>query len=144
VRSASVPAATAAADAELAAIINASAKRGLAALRERGLDARAAADVLASLPGLQKRPVGELLGLRDDTGYAGQLLVAFAARENFSGLEIDEALRTFLQLFWLPGESQVWGEVCLVCVRELTGATDDRANYARVFSPLQRVQPGHL
>lgn len=59
---------------------------------------------LGQAEGLDKTVVGDFLGERDDLNLA--VLKAFAGNMDFSGMQLDDALRYFLSKFRLPGESQ--------------------------------------
>ena len=59
---------------------------------------------LTQAEGLDKTVVGDFLGERDELNLA--VLKAFAESFDFSGMQIDDALRYFLSKFRLPGESQ--------------------------------------
>ncbi|XP_058111116.1 ARF guanine-nucleotide exchange factor GNL2 [Magnolia sinica] len=55
-------------------------------------------------PGLDKNKIGDFLGDPDELHL--QVLKEFTDTFNFSGVILDTALRTFLETFRLPGESQ--------------------------------------
>ncbi|KAG9290332.1 hypothetical protein G9A89_007063 [Geosiphon pyriformis] len=59
---------------------------------------------LATTPGLNKAAIGEYLGEGDPDVI--KVMHAFVDSMNFTGLGFVDALRTFLQTFRLPGESQ--------------------------------------
>jgi len=55
-------------------------------------------------PGLGKEKIGEYLGSHKE--YNVSVLKAYASKIDFSGVDIDEAMRLYLSLFRLPRESQ--------------------------------------
>ncbi|CBI28089.3 unnamed protein product, partial [Vitis vinifera] len=55
-------------------------------------------------PGLDKSMIGDYLGSPDELNL--QVLKEFTETFNFSGMILDNALRTYLETFRLPGESQ--------------------------------------
>lgn len=55
-------------------------------------------------PGLDKNKIGDYLGDPDDLNL--KVLAQFTGTFDFSGVILDTALRTFLETFRLPGESQ--------------------------------------
>ena len=62
------------------------------------------AEFLLTTPGLSKFSIGQFIGTRDDFSIA--VLRSFCGKIDFTGMEADEALRLFLQLFRLPIESE--------------------------------------
>ncbi|VUZ46578.1 unnamed protein product [Hymenolepis diminuta] len=81
-------------------------KDGIAFLQKNGLladplDPVEMATFLAENPRLDKRTIGEFLSNRKNT----DILVAFVRHFNFKGIRIDEALRTYLEAFRIPGEA---------------------------------------
>jgi len=60
------------------------------------------AEFLIMTPGLSKFAIGQFLGKKDTMNK--EILIAFCHKIDFNGLNIDEALRLFLQQFRLPGE----------------------------------------
>ena len=61
-------------------------------------------EFLLTTPGLSKFAIGQYIGNTDDFNVA--VMRAFCNKIDFRYMEIDEALRLFLSLFRLPGESQ--------------------------------------
>lgn len=59
---------------------------------------------LKNASGLDKTLIGDYLGERDD--FSLRVMHAYVDSFNFEGTEFDEALRTFLEGFRLPGEAQ--------------------------------------
>lgn len=59
---------------------------------------------LKSTPGLSKALIGDYLGERE--GLPLKVMHAFVDSFEFQGMEFDEAIRSFLQGFRLPGEAQ--------------------------------------
>ncbi|KAF6160227.1 hypothetical protein GIB67_018996 [Kingdonia uniflora] len=59
---------------------------------------------LKNVSGLNKTVVGDYLGERDDLPL--KVMHAYVDSFDFQGMELDEAIRTFLQGFRLPGEAQ--------------------------------------
>eukprot|EP00698_Gefionella_okellyi_P001309 TRINITY_DN1124_c0_g1_i1.p1 TRINITY_DN1124_c0_g1~~TRINITY_DN1124_c0_g1_i1.p1 ORF type:complete len:2131 (+),score=596.94 TRINITY_DN1124_c0_g1_i1:296-6394(+) len=86
-------------------LFNQSTKKGLQMLRDQGMDAVQIADYLLHTPGVDKVPLGQVLGERHDFNRA--ILAAFVKHFNFTTAVLDEALRDFLQSFRLPGEAQM-------------------------------------
>ena len=62
------------------------------------------AEFLLTTPGISKEKVGVFLGHPDQKDNG--VLLAFAQTIDFSGLDMVSAMRLFLSLFRLPGESQ--------------------------------------
>ena len=62
------------------------------------------AEFLLVTPGLGKEKIGDYLGNHHD--YNISVLKAYAAKLNFQGVDVDEAMRLYLSLFRLPRESQ--------------------------------------
>jgi Sec7-like guanine-nucleotide exchange factor len=60
------------------------------------------AEFMLATPGLSKFAIGQYLGKRDD--FHIEVLKAFCNKIDFTGMEIDEAMRLFLGTFRLPGE----------------------------------------
>ncbi|GJP64511.1 hypothetical protein CLOP_g21489 [Closterium sp. NIES-67] len=98
-------------------------EKGLAFLRARGLlaaDAAATAEFLRSTPGLDKTAIGDYLGHHDDYhlttaigDYLGHhddyhlaVMHAYVDGIPFHRTSFDQAIRTFLKGFRLPGEAQ--------------------------------------
>ncbi|QRV91209.1 Sec7 guanine nucleotide exchange factor [Ceratobasidium sp. AG-Ba] len=83
-------------------------KKGVEFLLEKGFIASPApehiAKFLLTTDGLSKAAIGEYLGEGDEKNIA--VMHAFVDFLDFTGLTFVEALRTFLQAFRLPGESQ--------------------------------------
>lgn len=59
---------------------------------------------MLTTPGLSKFAIGQFIGNNDPFSVA--VLKEFSNKIDFRNMEIDEALRLFLQQFRLPGESQ--------------------------------------
>ncbi|KAJ4774201.1 Brefeldin A-inhibited guanine nucleotide-exchange protein 2 [Rhynchospora pubera] len=59
---------------------------------------------LKSEPGLNKTVIGDYLGEREDLSL--KVMHAYVDSFDFQGMEFDEAIRSFLQGFRLPGEAQ--------------------------------------
>jgi len=81
--------------------------KGVEMLMERGLlqqDAKQVAQFLLETPGLSKTAVGDYLG--ENRPFNLQVLTEFALLQDFSNMTFDEALRSYLSSFRLPGESQ--------------------------------------
>lgn len=57
---------------------------------------------MLTTPGLSKYSIGQFLGKNDEFNLA--VLKDFCNKMDFRGLEIDEAMRMFMQQFRLPGE----------------------------------------
>lgn len=68
------------------------------------LDPQSVAHFFRYTAGLDKAVVGDFLGSHDE--FYIQVLHEFARTFNFQGLNLDAALRIFLETFRLPGESQ--------------------------------------
>lgn len=89
------------------ALFNRKPKKGLAFLQEQRLVGQApedAARFLAVTRGLEKTMVGDYLGERDD--YVLKVMHAYVDAMDFTELEFDAAIRSFLSGFRLPGEAQ--------------------------------------
>ncbi|CAA6666264.1 unnamed protein product [Spirodela intermedia] len=67
-------------------------------------DAKSIAFFFRYTPGLDKNKMGDFLGEPDEFNI--QVLREFTGTFDFSGVILDTALRTFLETFRLPGESQ--------------------------------------
>lgn len=67
-------------------------------------DPKAFAFFFRYTPGLDKNMIGEYLG--DPDGFHIQVLKEFTQTFEFSGMILDNALRTYLETFRLPGEAQ--------------------------------------
>ncbi|KAL5975520.1 hypothetical protein ACLOJK_019844 [Asimina triloba] len=67
-------------------------------------DAMSYAYFLRYTPGLEKNKIGDFLGDPDELHL--QVLKEFTDTFNFAGVILDTALRTYLETFRLPGESQ--------------------------------------
>ena len=83
-------------------------KEGIAYLREHGflstpLDFKEVANHLRENWRLDKKMIGEYISDK----RINQLLIEYISTFNFSGVRIDEALRSFLESFRLPGEAPV-------------------------------------
>ena len=94
---------------EAAEVFNQKPKKGLDKLQSLGLlpttlDASTVARFLRSTPQLSKAAVGDFLSGPEDLSKA--VLAEFTAAFDFGSLEIDGALRIYLQSFRLPGEAQ--------------------------------------
>lgn len=92
---------------ESARLFNKDPKDAFAFLAEHGLTSDPAtpkekAQYLRRTAGLEKKTVGEILSKPSNI----EILEEFLADYQFSGLEIDEALRLVLESFRLPGEAQ--------------------------------------
>ncbi|KAK1383584.1 ARF guanine-nucleotide exchange factor GNOM-like [Heracleum sosnowskyi] len=84
-------------------------KKGLEYLQEvhllpEKLDPQSVACFFRFTTGLDKNHVGDYLGSHDD--FCIQVLQEFAWTFDFEGMNLDIALRVFLETFKLPGESQ--------------------------------------
>lgn len=77
--------------------------QGLKLLPDK-LDARSVAFFFRYTTGLDKNLVGEFLGSHDE--FCIQVLHEFARTFDFRNMNLDTALRVFLETFRLPGESQ--------------------------------------
>ena len=64
----------------------------------------AVAQFFLSTVGLEKTAIGEYMG--DNAEFPLSVLSAFVSLQNLEGLNLVEAMRTFLSTFRLPGESQ--------------------------------------
>ncbi|XP_071741489.1 brefeldin A-inhibited guanine nucleotide-exchange protein 2-like [Rutidosis leptorrhynchoides] len=62
------------------------------------------AEFLKNTSGLNKTMIGDYLGEREDLPL--KVMHAYVNSFNFNGMEFDEAIRTFLRGFRLPGEAQ--------------------------------------
>ncbi|ERL94183.1 hypothetical protein D910_11465 [Dendroctonus ponderosae] len=85
---------------------NAKPKKGIQFFHEHGVlksdsDPQEIALFLRENPALDKKMIGEYVSNRNNL----IILEAFVKTFNFSGVRIDEALRTFLETFRLPGEA---------------------------------------
>ncbi|XP_072138695.1 Golgi-specific brefeldin A-resistance guanine nucleotide exchange factor 1 isoform X4 [Mobula birostris] len=83
-------------------------KKGIQFLQEKGLlaspmDTREVAQWLRENPRLDKKMIGEFISDRKSI----ELLDSFVGTFTFQGLRIDEALRSYLEAFRLPGEAPV-------------------------------------
>jgi hypothetical protein len=90
---------------EIVRTFNRSYKKGLAMMRAAGMNAQQCAEFLFSTPGFDKVPLGEAIGHKDE--FSKEIMAAFAQRMDFSRMELDDALRVFLEPFRLPGEAQI-------------------------------------
>ncbi|KAH9604815.1 hypothetical protein KSS87_008652 [Heliosperma pusillum] len=84
-------------------------KKGLEFLQEthllpEKLDAQSVACFLRCTAGLDKNLIGDYLGNHDE--FCVQVLYEFSRTFDFEGMNLDIALRIFLETFKLPGESQ--------------------------------------
>ncbi|XP_061366468.1 ARF guanine-nucleotide exchange factor GNL2 [Gastrolobium bilobum] len=84
-------------------------KKGLEYLKHANLishppDPIAYAYFFRYTPGLDKKTIGEYLG--DPDSFYLQVLKEFTETFYFNGMNLDTALRFYLESFWLPGESQ--------------------------------------
>ncbi|XP_010519703.1 PREDICTED: ARF guanine-nucleotide exchange factor GNL2 [Tarenaya hassleriana] len=84
-------------------------KKGLEYLKFNNLvsdppDPKAFASFFRFTPGLDKTIIGDYLGDPDD--FHVKVLKDFTQTFEFTGMSLDTALRTFLETFRLPGESQ--------------------------------------
>ncbi|XP_057976133.1 ARF guanine-nucleotide exchange factor GNL2-like [Malania oleifera] len=84
-------------------------KKGLEYLKASHLvsdpaDPKVLAFFFRNTPRLDKNMIGDYLG--DPAGFNIQVLKEFTETFDFSGMILDTALRTFLETFRLPGESQ--------------------------------------
>ncbi|WOL08915.1 ARF guanine-nucleotide exchange factor GNOM [Canna indica] len=73
-------------------------------LLPENLDPHSVAYFFRYTAGLDKNLLGDFLGNHDD--FCVQVLREFACTFDFQGMNLDTALRLFLDTFWLPGESQ--------------------------------------
>ncbi|KAK9100834.1 hypothetical protein Scep_024264 [Stephania cephalantha] len=76
----------------------------IASLNPNPPDAKALAYFYRFTPGLDKNKIGDFLGDPDDFNL--QVLKEFTDTFEFFGMILDNALRTYLEAFRLPGESQ--------------------------------------
>jgi len=84
-----------------------SSKKGMKALIECGAVEETPEDVakyLHETPGLNKKHIGEYLG--EHTDFHKGVVLAYLKLQDFTGLDFDKALRSYLWGFRLPGESQ--------------------------------------
>jgi brefeldin A-inhibited guanine nucleotide-exchange protein len=90
-------------------LFNEKPKKGLDFLGKHNLiksdDPDEIAEFLLTTPGLSKFTIGQFIGHHDP--FNRTVLQAYSYKFNLKDLEIDEALRLFLQQFRLPGESQM-------------------------------------
>ncbi|DBA82002.1 TPA: hypothetical protein ACH3X1_007704 [Trebouxia sp. C0004] len=89
------------------ALFNKKPKKGIAFMQEHNMLGRSPDEVakfLAKTTGLNKTMVGEYLGEREDMCL--KVMHAYVDAMNFSDAQFDEAIRTFLNGFRLPGEAQ--------------------------------------
>ncbi|KIZ07158.1 Brefeldin A-inhibited guanine nucleotide-exchange protein 2, partial [Monoraphidium neglectum] len=89
------------------ALFNKKPKKGIALLQSEGMLGPSPEDIaafLAKTEGLDKTTIGDYLGERED--MALKVMHAYVDAMDFSALEFDTAIRTFLQGFRLPGEAQ--------------------------------------
>ncbi|CAG8561265.1 2082_t:CDS:2 [Diversispora eburnea] len=88
-------------------LFNTKPQKGINFLIQHGFLKRDSNNIIAflvSTPGLNKASIGEYLGEGDPESI--KIMHAFVDRMDFSELSFVDALRTFLQTFRLPGESQ--------------------------------------
>lgn len=88
-------------------IFNKKPKKGLKYLQDIGKLGKEPDDIASFLqrtPGLDKVAIGDFLGEKDEPNISA--MHAYVDTMDFSGLEIDEAIRKFLSGFRLPGEAQ--------------------------------------
>ncbi|CAG8710289.1 3578_t:CDS:2, partial [Acaulospora morrowiae] len=88
-------------------MFNSKPQKGLNFLIQHGFlrgDTDSIISFLVSTSGLNKASIGEYLGESDPEAI--KIMHAFVDRMDFTGLKFVDALRTFLQTFRLPGESQ--------------------------------------
>lgn len=87
---------------------NIKAKNGIQRLVDTKIISAASPDEIANFlfntAGLSKRRIGEFLGKAEELNSA--TLVAYLRFFDFTGMDLDEALRVFLLKFRLPGEAQ--------------------------------------
>eukprot|EP00898_Chlorokybus_atmophyticus_P004086 jgi/Chlat1/4679/Chrsp3S05617 len=89
------------------ALFNRKPKKGIEFLQSTGKIGNSPSDIanfLKSTLGLNKTMIGEYLGEREETNL--KVMHAYVDSMEFSGLVFDEAIRTFLNGFRLPGEAQ--------------------------------------
>ncbi|CBZ54059.1 Sec7 domain containing protein, related [Neospora caninum Liverpool] len=89
------------------ALFNRSPEKGLAhlvSLKYLEAQPKSVANFFLAQEGLSKTRIGEFLG--EDAPFNKKVLHALVDSLDFRGKEIDAALKTFLQLFRLPGEAQ--------------------------------------
>jgi brefeldin A-resistance guanine nucleotide exchange factor 1 len=58
------------------------------------MDPDTIAEFLLTTPGLSKHAIGQFIGTRDDFNIA--VLKAYCSKIDFSGMEVDEAMRLYL------------------------------------------------
>jgi brefeldin A-inhibited guanine nucleotide-exchange protein len=88
-------------------LFNKKPKKGIQFLQKAGQlpeDAAEVAHFLRTTPGLDKTQIGELLGSPDEADL--RVMHAYVDSMDFPGMELDEAIRAFLNGFRLPGEAQ--------------------------------------
>eukprot|EP00756_Hemistasia_phaeocysticola_P035955 Hpha_TRINITY_DN16613_c2_g3::TRINITY_DN16613_c2_g3_i1::g.181261::m.181261/K18442/ARFGEF, BIG; brefeldin A-inhibited guanine nucleotide-exchange protein len=93
---------------QLLRVFQKSAKEGLKLVWAQGLaekNEKSTAQWLKDTPGLDKQQVGEYLSRSGD--FEKQVLNEFVELFDFTGMEIDEAIRMFLSKFKICGEAQV-------------------------------------
>lgn len=88
---------------------NTNLKKGLESLQQahllpEKLDPQSVSYFFRYTPGLDKNLIGDFLGNHDQ--FCIQTLHAFAGTFDFHGMNLDTALRLFLETFRLPGEAQ--------------------------------------
>lgn len=93
--------------AEGAELFNSNAKAGMKFLQEQGFiptppDPVSVAKFLLTTPGVSKKLMGDYISKPSNV----EILKAFIVQYDFRGKRIDEALRTMLESFRLPGEAQ--------------------------------------
>ncbi|KAL3151968.1 hypothetical protein ABBQ32_001092 [Trebouxia sp. C0010 RCD-2024] len=89
------------------ALFNKKPKKGIAFMQEHNMLGQGPDEIakfLAKTTGLNKTMVGEYLGEREDMCL--KVMHAYVDAMNFAGSQFDEAIRTFLNGFRLPGEAQ--------------------------------------
>ena len=96
---------------------------------------KAVAEFLISRKGLSKQMIGEYLG-NIRTPFNQDVLISVVQHLNFTGLEVDQALRKLIHLFRLPGESQK-----IQCVMERFAQRYCFCNpsYVRVFDSVDAI-----
>ena len=88
-------------------LFNKKPKKGIQFLQKAGQLAEDPAEVahfLRVTPSLDKTQIGELLGSPDEADL--RVMHAYVDSMEFTGMELDEAIRAFLAGFRLPGEAQ--------------------------------------
>lgn len=88
-------------------IFNRKPKKGIEFLinaKKLGNSPEEIAEFLKSSSGLNKTLIGDFLGEREEMSL--KVMHAYVDSFDFNGMEFDEAIRTFLQGFRLPGEAQ--------------------------------------